>query len=138
MAEHERSTRLRTRLALLSAGLLALAGCGGSSTGKSTTTTQSSAPAPSTSSAAKPTPQPAVPTAPIGSRVVTASAGGVTATMHAGIHRPKVERPWTIRFTVTRGGHPVRASVSYEYLFGGQVVAHRSHYTFTGRFSDVF
>jgi hypothetical protein len=28
--------------------------------------------------------------------------------------------------------------VSYEYLFGGQVVAHRSHYTFTGHFSDIF
>ena len=28
--------------------------------------------------------------------------------------------------------------MSYEYLFGGQVVAHRSHYTFTGHFSDIF
>jgi len=28
--------------------------------------------------------------------------------------------------------------VSYRYLFAGQVVAHRSHYVFTGRFSDTF
>lgn len=32
----------------------------------------------------------------------------------------------------------MRASVEYEYLFGGQVVARRSHYTFIGHFSDVF
>jgi hypothetical protein len=28
--------------------------------------------------------------------------------------------------------------VSYEYMLGGQVVARRSHYVFTGRFDDVF
>jgi hypothetical protein len=28
--------------------------------------------------------------------------------------------------------------VSYEYLLGSKVVAHRSHYAFTGHFSDVF
>lgn len=32
----------------------------------------------------------------------------------------------------------MKASVSYEYMFGGAIVAHRSHYTFTGHFSDVF
>jgi hypothetical protein len=69
---------------------------------------------------------------------VSASAGGVTATMHPSTHHPLVEHPWPISFKVTRGGSPARASVSYEYLFGGQVVAHRSHYTFTGRFADVF
>ncbi len=58
--------------------------------------------------------------------------------MHAGTHQPRVERPWPIHFTVIRGGQAGKASVSYEYLFGGQVVAHRSHYTFTGHFSDVF
>jgi len=62
----------------------------------------------------------------------------VTATLHASTHQPKVERPWPIRFTVARGGSPAAASVSYEYLFAGQVVARRSHYTFTGHFSDVF
>ncbi len=61
----------------------------------------------------------------------------MTATLHAGIHHPKVNSPWPIHFIVTREGRPVRASVSYEYLFGGQVVARRSHYTFTGHFSDV-
>ena len=28
--------------------------------------------------------------------------------------------------------------MSYRYLFAGQVVAHRSYYVFTGRFSDTF
>jgi hypothetical protein len=62
----------------------------------------------------------------------------VTATLHAGTHHPKVGRRWPVRFAVTRAGGPVEASVSYEYLYGGQVVARRSHYTFTGQFSDTF
>ncbi len=62
----------------------------------------------------------------------------MTATLHAGTHHPRVQRPWPIRFTVTNGGRPARASVSYEYLLGSQVVAHRSHYTFSGHFADVF
>jgi len=62
----------------------------------------------------------------------------VTATLHAGTHNPTANRPWPIQFTASRGGHAVRASVSYEYLFAGQVVAHRSHYTFTGHFRDIF
>jgi hypothetical protein len=62
----------------------------------------------------------------------------VTATLHAGSHHPAVNRAWPLHFTVTRAGAPVKASVSYEYLFGGVVVAHRSHYIFTGHFSDVF
>jgi hypothetical protein len=70
--------------------------------------------------------------------VVRASSGAVTATMHAGTHHPKVNAPWPIRFSVTQAGAPVAASVSYEYLFAGQVVARRSHYVFKGRFSDVF
>jgi hypothetical protein len=62
----------------------------------------------------------------------------VTASLQAGTHAPKVGAPWPIHFTVTHDGAPVTASVSYEYLFGGQVVAHRSHYTFKGHFSDIF
>ncbi len=62
----------------------------------------------------------------------------MTATLNAGTHRPKAGRPWPIRFTVTRDGHAASASVEYLYLFAGQVVAHRSHYTFTGHFSDTF
>lgn len=69
---------------------------------------------------------------------MTGSVGSVTATLHAGTHHPKVGQAWPIRFTASSAGHPAKATVSYEYLFGGQVVAHRSHYTFTGRFSDVF
>jgi len=66
------------------------------------------------------------------------SSRGVTATLQAGTHQPRANHPWPIRFTVTHAGRAVKASVSYEYLFAGQVVARRSHYTFTGRFSDVF
>lgn len=70
--------------------------------------------------------------------LVSGSAGGVTATMHLASHHPHVNRSWPLSFIVTQGGTPARASVSYEYLFGGQVVARRSHYTFTGHFSDKF
>ncbi len=69
---------------------------------------------------------------------MTGASGAVTATLYAGTYHPKVNRAWPIRFTVTSAGRPAKASVSYEYLFGGQVVAHRSHYTFTGHFSDIF
>lgn len=70
--------------------------------------------------------------------VVSGSVGAVSATLRAASHHPKVQAPWPIGFTVTRAGHPAHASVSYEYLFAGQVVARRSHYTFDGRFSDTF
>jgi hypothetical protein len=109
--------------------LLLLAGCGQSST----TTSKSMQTSAATSSS-----QPPAPSTVSAAGIVTGSSHGVTATMHAGTHHPKVGRPWPIRFVVASGGRAVRASVSYEYLFGGQVVAHRSHYTFTGHFSDVF
>jgi hypothetical protein len=76
-------------------------------------------------------------TAPGGGETVVGSAGGVVATMHAGTHSPRVGRPWPVRFMATRGGSGVVASVGYEFLFAGQVVAHRSHYTFRGHFSDI-
>lgn len=123
-------------LAALMLVALLLLGCGGSSSGRSTA-----------SSAAKPLRQPSIPghasqpSAPSTSAsagTVVSSARGVTATLHAGTHQPKVGRPWPIHFTVIHAGRPARASVSYQYLFNGQVVAHRSHYTFTGRFSDTF
>jgi hypothetical protein len=69
---------------------------------------------------------------------VSAASQEVTATLRASTHNPRVNAQWPIRFTVTRAGRPAHASVSYEYLLGTQVVARRSHYTFTGRFSDVF
>lgn len=143
MTEHERTHQIAARASkhlclptLLTVALLLLAGCGGSSTSSSTqATTQTTG----TSSATSSTPQSTVPSTPrVTGNTVTASSGGVTATLHASTHHPKVDRPWPLRFTVTRAGHAVKASVDYEYLLGEQVVAHRSHYTFTGRFSDIF
>lgn len=127
------------RPGLLSASIAAVlltAGCGSSSKG---TSTQSSTGAP-TAQLTAPTShsQPPSPAAPAVAGTVTGAAGGVSASLHAGTHHPKVNHAWPIRFTVTRGGQPVRASVSYEYLFAGQVVARRSHYTFNGHFSDIF
>ncbi|MGO9319491.1 MAG: hypothetical protein ACLQBY_01630 [Solirubrobacteraceae bacterium] len=118
----------------VTAALLVLSGCGGSSKSPATRSTGTT-PTVSTASQA---PQPVVATAVDNASTVGASSGGVTASMHAGTHRPKVEAPWPVHFTVTRHGRGVTASVSYEYMFGGQVVAHRSHYTFKRRFSDVF
>jgi hypothetical protein len=108
-----------------------LGACGGSG---GTTSTRA---VPSTSTAST------MPAQPAGSTetspgVVRASSGGVTATMHASTHRPHVNKRWPIAFVVTRGGKPAKAQVAYEYLFAGQVVAHRSHYTFTGSFHDIF
>lgn len=58
--------------------------------------------------------------------------------MHASGHHPRVNKPWPVSFTVTQAGRPARARVRYEYLFAGQVVAHRSNYGFTGSFHDIF
>ena len=69
--------------------------------------------------------------------LVTGASGAVTATMRASTHQPKVNAPWPLHFTVARDGKPAAASVDYEFLFAGQVVAHRSHYTFRGHFADV-
>jgi hypothetical protein len=127
----------------LAAGALLLAACGGSSKSSTTTSTtattntNTSTTAPATPTTTQ-TPQPAVATAVGNAHEVSASSGGVSASLRGGTHKPKVQAPWPIHFTVTRGGQPAAASVSYEYLFGGQVVAHRSHYTFKGHFSDVF
>lgn len=121
----------------LTAVLLLFDGCGGSSTGSSTRSAagqsaqQSSAGNTASTQAAQTTTQ-----GPNGT--VIGSSGGLTATLRAANHNPKVGRLWPIRFTATRNGRPARASVAYEYLFGGQVVAHRSHYTFTGHFFDTF
>jgi hypothetical protein len=130
----------RPNVALLLGGLVAVAlvlgGCG-----KSSTSTPTGHPAQTTgTSKAQPTNTRSSRTSTSTSTagVVTGIAGAVTATLHVGTHHPLVDRPWPLHFTVTRAGAPVRAAVSYEYLFAGQVVAHRSHYIFTGHFSDVF
>ncbi|HSZ05869.1 MAG TPA: hypothetical protein VK778_11840 [Solirubrobacteraceae bacterium] len=127
--------------AALAGTLLAISGCGSSSkspTTKAATATPQRASTTQTTSTINSVPAVTVSSTTSSSHTVSASSGGITAKLSAGTHQPKVEAPWPIQFTVTRGGRPVTASVSYEYLFGGQVVAHRSHYTFKGHFSDVF
>jgi hypothetical protein len=69
---------------------------------------------------------------------VQATAQGVSATMRASGHHPRVNKPWPVSFTVTQAGRPAHARVRYEYLFADQVVAHRSNYGFTGGFHDIF
>lgn len=118
-------------IALLSA--LTLSACGGSSkpsTTKSSSSTEQRSSTTSTSAAVTGTL-----TAP---GVVSATTAGVSATLHASTHHPKVGAGWPISFTVGRAGQPLRAKVSYEYLFAGNVVAKRSNYAFTGHFSDLF
>ena len=119
-------------LALLAA--MTAMGCGGSSKPASTS-------APSTRAATAPstatTEQPGTATAS-GPRVVRATGGEVEAEMRAGTHTPTVNAAWPVHFRVRRAGRAARASVRYEYLFQGQVVARRSHFTFHGRFSDIF
>jgi hypothetical protein len=62
-----------------------------------------------------------------------------TVTLTATTHRPRAGAPWPIKITaVGPDGRPLRAEVRYEYLFAGQVVAHRSHYRFRGVFHDTF
>ncbi len=120
------------------AALMASSGCGGSSSTTTKKTATTSPPAGSTSSSTAATQTAVTSTASAGADTVSASSGAITATLHASTHQPKVEAPWPIAFVVTRAGRAASASVSYEYLFGGQVVARRSHYTFVGHFSDVF
>lgn len=60
-------------------------------------------------------------------------------TLHATTHRPSVSKPWPIAIRAyDRAGRPLRAEVRYQYLFGGAVVARRSHYRFRGTFHDSF
>jgi hypothetical protein len=125
--------------------LLLLASCGQSSNGRSTQTSTARPTEPTTGTSTQRTstsafsvPRQSASSSTGAPGTVAGSSGAVMATLHAGTHHPRVQRPWPIRFTVTSGGRPARASVRYEYLLGSQVVAHRSHYTFTGHFADVF
>lgn len=60
-------------------------------------------------------------------------------TLTATTHRPKAGAPWPITIrAVGPDGRPLRAEVRYQYLFGGAVVARRSHYRFRGVFHDTF
>lgn len=59
-------------------------------------------------------------------------------TLAAPTHRPTVGAPWPITIRARApGGRPLRAEVRYQFLFGGNVVARRSHYRFRGRFHDT-
>ncbi|HXC44970.1 MAG TPA: hypothetical protein VNU24_00075 [Solirubrobacteraceae bacterium] len=132
-----------SKAAPLASGLILLAllvcGCGKSSSPTSTSQSATSATATTQAPTTPPSRKSSTPTSTSAtSTVVAASSGGVTATLRAGTHHPPVNRAWPLHFTVTHAGGPAKASVSYEYVFGGAVVAHRSHYTFTGHFSDVF
>ena len=112
--------------------LALLGGCGSSSQ----TTHSTSTPTHSTTAPASSQPRSATATASAGATSVSATAGEVTATMHGSSHTPTVGN-WPVHFTVTRAGQPARASVGYEFLLDGEIVARRSHYTFTGSFSDL-
>jgi hypothetical protein len=129
---------LRARMSLLTGSavvLCMLAGCGSSS---KTTSSQASTAKTTQQSIPTSTTNTVTASTPTAAGVVTGTSGTVTATLHAGTSHPHVNQAWPISFTVSNAGRPAKASVSYEYLFAGQVVAHRSHYTFTGHFADVF
>jgi len=52
-----------------------------------------------------------------------ASAASFTAHLHAHDHAPKVNQPWPITVTATRGKTKLSGSVKYQFLFQGQVVS---------------
>lgn len=113
-----------------------IAACGGTK-GKATTAATRATPAGAETHTT--TPAPATGSHEISAHMVAASTSALAATLHvSGGHHPRVGASWPIAFTVSRAGRPARATVSYEYLFGGAVVARRSHYSFTGSFHDVF
>lgn len=60
-------------------------------------------------------------------------------TLQATTHRPTAGAPWPIVIRAyDPAGRPLAAEVRYQYLFGGAVVARRSHYRFRGTFHDTF
>lgn len=66
------------------------------------------------------------------------ASGGLVAHLYTPGHHPKVGKRWPIRITATdRSGRPVHATVDYQYLFGGQVVARKAHHAFRGTFRDA-
>jgi hypothetical protein len=108
--------------------VLALAGCGGSSTRGATGSTARGAAAPPPANAG-----PLIVTRP---GFVSTEAGGARATLHAGTHRPRATARWPIVLSASDRGAPADARVEYEFVLAGQVVARRSHYRFHGRFAD--
>jgi hypothetical protein len=69
---------------------------------------------------------------------VTGSSKGVKATMTVGTHSPTANKAWPISFTVTEGGKSVKATLTYEWLFGGHVVHREKGKSFTGHLSETF
>jgi len=123
---------------LLSAGLLVYgAGCGG---GSKSTSTGSSA-----TGATRATTPPASSSAASGSAgtqrsIVSASAGGLRASLHGENHAPKVGKLWhyTVRAS-DASGHSVAGTVDSEFAFGGQVVGREvppTHRLRNGRLND--
>lgn len=66
-----------------------------------------------------------------------AASARFKAKLYAPTHRPRAGKAWRIRIVVrTTRGRPLHAEVRYQFLFGGRVVARRSHYRFRGTFRD--
>lgn len=73
--------------------------------------------------------------------VVKRSSGPLSATLTASTHTPKINVPMSIKVTATLSGKPARATLIYQYLYGGQVVSTRypcnnKACSFTGHYSD--
>ena len=115
-------------ISVLSGVLLIGAGCGGASKSTPSTTSATGSAVPR----ARPRPRSrAVPTRsarPPGPRAPPCTP---TRTRHEPAGRGR-----SVSRSAPRAA-PRAASVSYQYLLGGQVVARRSHYVFVGHFSDT-
>lgn len=81
-----------------------------------------------------------VPGGKLGTSEAQARRAPFVATLSApGGHNPKANKKWPITVTArTWSRRALSGRISYEFLFGGQVVARRSNYAFrNGRFSDT-
>ena len=125
-------------LVVLTTGALAIAGCGSSPPAPAPTqSSRSTSHAVTSTAASSTTAEAREATVSAGQNSeVSALAGGITATMHGATHHPRVGARWPFQLTVARQGRPAMATVTYEYVFGGQVVARRAQHSFTGRFTD--
>ncbi len=134
-----RLDRLATMISFVAVSAVVLVACGGS--GRSTSATSAVGSSVTRSTSAGPATGASQRTAASSETapgIVRASSGAIVASMHASTHHPRVNQHWPISFAVTRAREPTKAEVAYEYMFAGAVVAHRSHYAFTGHFHDVF
>lgn len=88
----------------------------------------------------KPKPKPAPKPAPLARPVVTATSGGVHASLHAVNHTPKIGTLWNYQVLVTdASGHALSGTTLTEYVFMGTVVGRESppkHRLKNGRLSD--